>query len=291
MITWAILSLALPSQPGGGVDARALVPSILAVVSGLTLAGASAVSHDIYASVMRKGAARSEDELRDRVHTIQDRTYQLRNIALDATLQLTRGIGEAAKKDSTAAPERGISTDDLLAVTSPTANANAPASLPGAHFDVVIDRTHWLTQGYERPRLTVLLEGSTFYKLSRAGSNVGVFAPTGTLTRGGFTWPGNTERLLRNTAFLIQEPVGGGHLVAFANEPMFLPDLGADFFIAGTHKWLTGPRGTGLIWGRKDAGPFVHATIPTFDPIWRPPPRGGRWSARPRKSRPRGASG
>lgn len=33
MITWAILSLALPSQPGGGVDARALVPSILAVVT------------------------------------------------------------------------------------------------------------------------------------------------------------------------------------------------------------------------------------------------------------------
>jgi nitrite reductase (cytochrome c-552) len=43
----------------------------------------------------------SEDELRSRVHTIQDRTYQLRNIALDATLQLTRSIGEAAKRDST----------------------------------------------------------------------------------------------------------------------------------------------------------------------------------------------
>jgi nitrite reductase (cytochrome c-552) len=43
----------------------------------------------------------SEEELRTRVHTIQDRTYQLRNIALDATLQLTRAIGEAAKRDST----------------------------------------------------------------------------------------------------------------------------------------------------------------------------------------------
>jgi cation/acetate symporter len=38
--------------------------TILAVVAGLTLAGASAVSHDIYASVMRKGAANSDDELR-----------------------------------------------------------------------------------------------------------------------------------------------------------------------------------------------------------------------------------
>jgi cation/acetate symporter len=38
--------------------------TILAVVAGLTLAGASAVSHDIYASVMRKGQASSEDELK-----------------------------------------------------------------------------------------------------------------------------------------------------------------------------------------------------------------------------------
>ncbi len=45
----------------------------------------------------------NEEELRERVHTIQDRTYQLRNIALDATLQLTRSIGEAAKTDSTGA--------------------------------------------------------------------------------------------------------------------------------------------------------------------------------------------
>ena len=112
-------------------------------------------------------------------------------------------------------------TDDLLAVTSPTANANVPAALPGAHFDVVLDRTHWLTQGFERPRQTVLLEGSTFFRLSKEGSNVGVFAPTGTLVRGGFVWPGNTERLLRNTAYLIEESIGGGHLVAFANEPMF----------------------------------------------------------------------
>jgi cation/acetate symporter len=38
--------------------------TILAVVAGLTLAGASAVSHDLYASVMRKGQASSADELR-----------------------------------------------------------------------------------------------------------------------------------------------------------------------------------------------------------------------------------
>ena len=38
--------------------------TILAVVAGLTLAGASAVSHDLYASVYRKGQASEKDELR-----------------------------------------------------------------------------------------------------------------------------------------------------------------------------------------------------------------------------------
>jgi cation/acetate symporter len=38
--------------------------TILAVVAGLTLAGASAVSHDLYASVVRKGQATSAEELR-----------------------------------------------------------------------------------------------------------------------------------------------------------------------------------------------------------------------------------
>lgn len=38
--------------------------TILAVVAGLTLAGASAVSHDLYASVYKKGKANEKDELR-----------------------------------------------------------------------------------------------------------------------------------------------------------------------------------------------------------------------------------
>jgi cation/acetate symporter len=38
--------------------------TILAVVAGLTLSGASAISHDIYASVLRHGRASSRDELR-----------------------------------------------------------------------------------------------------------------------------------------------------------------------------------------------------------------------------------
>lgn len=45
--------------------------TILAVVAGLTLSGASAVSHDIYGTVIKKGKANSADELRvSRITTI-----------------------------------------------------------------------------------------------------------------------------------------------------------------------------------------------------------------------------
>jgi hypothetical protein len=117
------------------------------------------------------------------------------------------------------APDR--TQTDLLAATSPSASNDDPVSPPGSHFDVTLDRTHWLTHGYERPRLTVMFEGGTFLKLSKDGANVAVFPETGLLHRAGFIFPENTERLLRGTSLLIEEPTGGGHVVLFNNEPMF----------------------------------------------------------------------
>jgi len=46
-----------------GFIAAVAFATILAVVSGLTLAGASALSHDIYASVIKKGKASEKDEV------------------------------------------------------------------------------------------------------------------------------------------------------------------------------------------------------------------------------------
>lgn len=47
-------------------------------------------------------------------------------------------------------------------------------------------------------------------------------------------------------------------------EATALPELGCDFFMAGTHKWLFGPRGTGIVWARPDSQHAVTPTIPTF---------------------------
>ena len=147
----------------------------------------------------------------------------------DAGLTSARAVGAGSDTSATSVAKdtsaRHAPVDtallDLTGLVSPTASNDRPQSLPGTNFDATLDRTHWLTVGYTRPRLTAMLSGSTFLKPSREGSNVAVFATTGLLTRGGFTWPDNTERLLRGTSLVIDEPLGGGHVILFANEPMF----------------------------------------------------------------------
>ena len=52
---------------------------------------------------------------------------------------------------------------------------------------------------------------------------------------------------------------------ALGVEDFRVSDLGCDFLVAGTHKWMFGPRGTGLVWGRPQAWPIAQATIPTFN--------------------------
>ena len=54
--------------------------------------------------------------------------------------------------------------------------------------------------------------------------------------------------------------VDGVHGLAAVDEPI---DTG-DVFIAGTHKWLGGPRGTGIVWSR--VWNRLRPTIPSFTP-------------------------
>jgi selenocysteine lyase/cysteine desulfurase len=57
--------------------------------------------------------------------------------------------------------------------------------------------------------------------------------------------------------------VDGVH--ALGVEDFRLNEVGCDFLVAGTHKWMFGPRGTGLVWGHHRAWSVAHATIPTFN--------------------------
>ena len=56
--------------------------------------------------------------------------------------------------------------------------------------------------------------------------------------------------------------VDGVH--GFGIEDQDVSQLGCDFFIAGTHKWIFGPRGTGIIWGSKKGWSRSEPVIPGF---------------------------
>lgn len=70
----------------------------------------------------------------------------------------------------------------------------------------------------------------------------------------------NAGRAEEDRVLLCVDAVHG-----FGVEDVRIPDLGCDFFISGTHKWIFGPRGTGLVWGHPRAWPAANAVIPTFN--------------------------
>jgi len=56
--------------------------------------------------------------------------------------------------------------------------------------------------------------------------------------------------------------VDGVHGLGCTDETV--ANLGADFFCAGTHKWMFAPRGTGIVWARADRWAKLRPTIPSF---------------------------
>ncbi len=56
--------------------------------------------------------------------------------------------------------------------------------------------------------------------------------------------------------------VDGVHGLGAVDETV--AEMGADFFVAGTHKWMFGPRGTGIIWAKAENWKLLQPVIPSF---------------------------
>ncbi|MGD8328848.1 MAG: M14 family metallopeptidase [Acidobacteriota bacterium] len=104
---------------------------------------------------------------------------------------------------------------------SPAADPDVPEPVPGAVFKARLDLGHWLTFGYDDVTLPVLVRGADFMRLSPAGANVAVFVDEPGLLLSGFAWPGNTERLLAGTAYVIAEGRGRGQVILLGGDPNF----------------------------------------------------------------------
>jgi isopenicillin-N epimerase len=66
----------------------------------------------------------------------------------------------------------------------------------------------------------------------------------------------------RNETERVLLCVDGAH--GFGIEDVALAELGCDFLMAGCHKWLFGPRGTGIVAGTRQGWEAVLPTIPSF---------------------------
>lgn len=131
---------------------------------------------------------------------------------------------DAAKLPDTKTDKQDWQPASLPPIASPSANAGkVPEGIPGAIMRATVDRTTYLTYGLETDEIPVLLSSGYFFRYSKEGTNALVFEqkPKNALTISGFVWEGNTERLLKGTAYVIDEPTGSGHVILFADEPFF----------------------------------------------------------------------
>ncbi len=96
-----------------------------------------------------------------------------------------------------------------------------PENLAGAMLRVRLDRNHWLTAGLDA-EITAVIEGARVFaplKLD-AGRNVGLYATEDRLVAAGLVWK-EAQPLLSQRAFLMHQPMGSGHIIAFAEDPNY----------------------------------------------------------------------
>jgi hypothetical protein len=96
-----------------------------------------------------------------------------------------------------------------------------PENLAGAMLRIRLDRNHWLTAGLD-DEITGVVEGQRVFapiKLD-AGRNVGVYPTADRLVAAGLVWK-EAQPLLAQRAFLMHQPMGRGHIIAFAEDPNY----------------------------------------------------------------------
>lgn len=95
----------------------------------------------------------------------------------------------------------------------------SPPYTPGAILAVTTDPEHWLSFGY-RGRANVVVESTDIFtplKLDQ-GTNVAVYETADKLVLSGFVFEEKQQQLAQK-AYLVHQPHGKGHVVAFAEDP------------------------------------------------------------------------
>jgi hypothetical protein len=108
-----------------------------------------------------------------------------------------------------------------------------PDTLPGALLNVVAERDHFLSAGYDAGAVVLATGTQIFTPLDRAdGVNVLRFAAPGSLIASGYVWDEN-RRQLAYKPYLMAQRQGRGLVIGFAHDPSTRAYLdGLDLLIA-----------------------------------------------------------
>jgi hypothetical protein len=135
---------------------------------------------------------------------------------LAVTVEARGGVPAESEPPTPEAKEQPI--DYLEAIEPPRED---PEYVPGAILRGILDTDHWLSAGTDG-EVGVFAESSLILSpitLDR-GRNVGRYAPLDDLVLSGLVWK-ELQPQLASKAFLVQQPVGRGQVVAFAEDPNY----------------------------------------------------------------------
>lgn len=122
--------------------------------------------------------------------------------------------GDAPPKPRGDAPKQPFDLD--TAIQPPQ---ERPDPVPGAILRVSLDTEHWLAAGTDGGIQAQVESQRIFTPITLdKGRNVGTYAKADRLLASGILWPGSGEPLAQK-AFLVHQPMGEGHLIAFAEDP------------------------------------------------------------------------
>ena len=144
--------------------------------------------------------------------------WAAREGVLDTRTELRDGSPESEPVGPTRA-EAGARNADYQRAIQP--QREQPELVPGAILRILLDEDHWLAAGTDG-EIQAMAESTRVFspiKLDR-GRNVGLFAPKDRLLASGLIWDVALNQLPQK-AFLIHQPVGQGHVIAFAEDPNY----------------------------------------------------------------------
>lgn len=173
-----------------------------------------------FGSAMNEGAVdRLRRWMRDggTVITMAESTRWATRAGLLATTAERRG----GRAEGTDAPDAETPDQPIEYLDEISPEDESPEGVPGAILRVILDTEHWLASGTDG-EIGVFVQGSRVFRpiTLDEGTNVGRYSGIDDLVLSGTVWE-ESKPQLASKAFLMHQRVGGGQIIAFAEDPNY----------------------------------------------------------------------